>query len=112
MRSGPLRDRARIQQDTSNDDTPTPTWTNRVGNWPCQILPVGGDETYRGRQLEAHVDFVVTGRRVTGVTPKMRLYITAGMHKGKYLNIEQVHEKWDQQRNPILELYCTELTTV
>jgi len=42
----------------------------------------------------------------------MRLYLTAGLHKGKYLNIEQVHEKWDQQRNPILELYCTELTTV
>ncbi len=81
------------------------------GNWPCSILPVSGDETYRGRQLEAHVDYIATGRRVSGVTPEMRLYVTAGMHKGKTLNIEQVHEKWDKQRAPILELYCTEKTT-
>jgi len=113
MRSGKLRDRANIQQDTSNDDTPTPTWTGTplVANWPCDILPIGGDESYRGRQLEAKVDYVATGRFVDGVTAEMRLYVTAGQQKAKTLNIEQAHEKRDNRNRPILELYCTELTT-
>ena len=113
MRSGTLRDRANIQQDSSNDDTPTATWTGTplVANWPCQIIPTGGDESYRGRQLESTVDYVVTGRAVDSVYEDNRLYITAGLHKGKTLNIDAVHYKWDKQNTPILELYCTEKTT-
>ena len=113
MRSGTLRDRANIQQDSSNADTPTQDYTGSplVANWPCQIIPTGGDESYRGRQLESTVDYVVTGRAVDDVLADNRLYITAGMHKGKTLNIDVVHYKLDKQNTPILELYCTEKTT-
>jgi hypothetical protein len=113
MRSGTLRDRANIQQDSSNADNPSQTFTGSplVANWPCQIIPTGGDESYRGRQLESTVDYVVTGRAVDGVLSDNRLYVTAGLHKGKTLNIDTVHYKWDRQNTPILELYCTEKTT-
>ena len=113
MRSGTLRDRANIQQDSSNADNPAQDYTGSplVANWPCQIIPVGGDESYRGRQLESTVDYVVTGRAVDGVYADNRLYVTTGLHKGKTLNIDVVHYKWDKQNTPILELYCTEKTT-
>lgn len=113
MRSGTLKDRANIQQDSSNDDTPTQDFTGTplVANWPCQIVPVGGDETYRGRQLESTVDYVVTGRAVPRVVADQRLSVTAGTYKGKTLNIDVAHYKWDKQNTPILELYCTEKTT-
>lgn len=113
MNGGELRDRANIQQDTSDDDSPTAVWTGTPlrSHWPCKIQPTGGDETYRGRQLEAHIDYVVVGRFVYGVTAKMRLYVTSGRHKDKTLNIETTHEKWDRENNPMLELYCTELAS-
>ena len=113
MRSGTLRDRCHIQQDSSTDDTPTVNFTGTpfIANWPCEIMPIGGDESYRGRQLESKVDYVVTGRFKDGVTTDMRVYVTAGRHKDKTLNIDHAHEKWDKQNAPILELYCTERTT-
>jgi hypothetical protein len=48
---------------------------------------------------------------VSGVVADQRLLVTAGLHKGKTLNIDTVHYKWDKQNTPILELYCTEKTT-
>jgi hypothetical protein len=113
MRSGTLRDRGNILQDSSNADTPTQDFTGSplVANWPCQITAVGGDETYRGRQLESTVDYVVAGRAVNGVLADNQFYATAGIHKGKTLNIDTVHYKLDKQNTPILELYCTEKTT-
>jgi len=113
MRSGTLKDRANIQKDSSNDDNPAQDFTGspHVANWPCQIIAIGGDESYRGRQLESTVDYVVTGRSVPGVVADQRLLVTAGLHKGKTLNIDVVHYKWDKQNTPILELYCTEKTT-
>ena len=113
MRGGQLRNRAHIQQDTSNDDTPTPDFSGTPfkANWPCAIQPVGGDESYRGRQLEAHVDYVVSGRYVSGVTSMMRLSVQKGLYDGKTLNIEQVRETQDKSGKPYLELYCTELAS-
>jgi head-tail adaptor len=110
VRGGQLRDRARLQQDSSNTDDPTPTWTGTpvIKNYPCNIQAVGGDETYRGRQLETHVDYVVEGRFFDGITSKMRWYVTAGFHKGKTLNINHVREFRDHKGRR-LEMYCTEL---
>jgi len=111
LRSGILRDRCHVQQDTSNDDTPTADFSGTpfLANWPCKIVPISGDESYRGRQLESTVDYVVSGRFRDGVTPKMRVYVTAGTHKGKTFNIDNARESLDKQNAPILELYCTEL---
>lgn len=110
MRSGTLKDRVNIQRDTSTDDTPQQVWTGTplVTNYPCSIQAVGGDESYRGRQLEGHVDYVVEGRFTDGVTCKMRLYVTSGFHKAKTLNIDNVREFRDQKGRR-LEMYCTEL---
>ena len=111
MRAGALKDRANIQQDTSTDDSPAQVWTGTplVTNYPCHIQAVGGDESYRGRQLETHVDYVVEGSFTDGVTSKMRLYVTSGFHKAKTPNIDHVREIKDQKGRR-LEMYCTELT--
>lgn len=110
MRSGLLKDRVDIQQDSSTDDNPQQVWTGtaHVSNYPCHIQAIGGDESYRGRQLEGHVDYVVSGRYTAGVTSEMRLYVTSGFHSGKTLNIDNVREIKDQ-RGRRLEMYCTEL---
>jgi head-tail adaptor len=112
VRGGKLDHRCHIQQDSSNDDNPTATWTGDafVRNWPCSVQPIGGDESYRGRQLEAHVDYVVEGRWVDGVKAEMRLYVASGFHRGKTLNIDNAREFKDRGGRR-LELYCTELVS-
>ena len=112
MRGGELKDRGHIQQDSSNDDNPTATWTGTpfFANWPCHVQAIGGDESYRGRQLEAHVDYVIKGRFIDGVQDEMRWYGVSGFHKGKTLNIDSVREIKDRGGRR-LELYCTELVS-
>jgi len=110
MRSGDLRHRATLQQDSSNDDDPECDFTGDalVTNYACSIVCTTGQETWRGRKLESRVDYVVVGRVVDGVTPDMRLSITGGLYNGKTLNIDTV--KTVQMRGkPSLEMYCTEL---
>ena len=110
MRAGALKDRCDIQQDGSADDNPHADWTGTplVRNWPCDIQAVGGDESYRGRQLEAKVDYVVECRMVDAVTSQMRLSVTGGIHKGKTLNIDHIRD-FNDRKGRRLELYCTEL---
>lgn len=110
MRAGTLKDRCDIQQDSSTDDNPAQVWTGTplVRNWPCAIQAVGGDESYRGRQLEAKVDYMVECRMVDSITSRMRLSVTGGVHKGKTLNIDHIRE-FNDRKGRRLEMYCTEL---
>ena len=76
--------------------------------WRCLITAIGGDESWRGRGLEAHVDFVVEGLFVDGVKEAMQLAVVSGrgMFDGLTLKITSARPKWvsNSQR---LELYCT-----
>ncbi len=92
MRSGRLRDRVTIQRDSSNPDSPEPDYTGAplVTDWPCEIAAVKGYEKWRGRQIESHIDYVVTGRPRPGVMSSMRMSVTYGDFIGRVLNIESV----------------------
>ena len=105
-----FRDRATIEQDSSAGDTAVPDYSGTpfLVDYPCRITTIGGDETYRGRMLEAHLTHVVEGHYYEGITPSMRLNVTGGRHTGNYLNI--VYTKLVEQPGlpPMWELQCRE----
>ena len=104
-------DRAEIQQDSSTADNPSQTWTGKAfkESLPCKVTDTSGDETFRGRQIEAHISHVVECRYFSGVTPSMRLYLTGGIYNGRTLNIEYVKIVREAGKIPLQWLYCKEL---
>ena len=104
-----------IKQDTSNadEDTPTQLAGTYLASWRCLIRAVGGDETYRGRQFEEHVDFVIEGPWVSGVTSEMQIYVSSGrgIFDGRWININHVRPKQEPGRTKMLEIYGTELAS-
>jgi SPP1 family predicted phage head-tail adaptor len=110
IRSGELRDRVTIQTNAAADDNPDESFTTtHKTRWPCKIVPISGQESYRGKQIEAGIDYVVEGRYLAGVTPLMRVYVTGGFYKAKYFNIVRVHQI-QYQRGSVAEttLFCSE----
>lgn len=109
-RSNEYRNRATIQRRSEADGESAPTWgTSVITGYPCKITTISGQETYRGRQMEAGITHVVEGRRLSSaITSKDRLSITAGTHSGKTLNIKAVHNVIDRRGKEQLEMYCAE----
>lgn len=70
---GRMRHCVNVQQDTSDDGDGDPEFTSYARDVPCNIVPVSGSETYRGRQLEATISHLIYMRRVDGLLPTMRL---------------------------------------
>lgn len=106
-----LHDRADIQQDSRTGDNPQPVYTGtpfKTGV-PCNIITTSGDETFRGRQLEATVSHVVEMRWFPGITPTMRLSVTGGIYKDRILNIKAVKPVRKDSAPPMQWLYCEEL---
>lgn len=112
MKFGQLRDIVDIQQDTSADGASAEDFSGDplFADVPCKITLIGGDESYRGRQLEAHVSAVVEMHDLPGIKPTMRLDVTGGFCDGRVFNIQSVRPKDYDGRVPMLELYCRELT--
>jgi len=107
-------DRATIQQDSSLDGSPVEDFSGTAlkSSIPGRLVDVSGDETYRGRQLEAHVSHVFECRYFSGVLPTMRLLMVGGIHGGKYLNIAYVKVVREQGKIPMQWLYCREKVVV
>ena len=109
-----FRDRVRIEQDSSADGSPienfsgTPFKTSVSAN----IVDVNGDETYRGRQIEARMSHVVEMRYFAGVTTKMRLSVIGGVYKDRTFNIDAVKIVRKDGRVPMQWLYCSEIVDV
>lgn len=78
-------------------------------NLPCHIISTGGDETFRGKQIEPHITHVVEMPWVTGITATMRLNVVGGIHKSSILNIEYVNKQQKKGTPPRLEIRCREL---
>lgn len=108
--SDAYRDRITIQTDTSDAGESVPEYgvTNLATGVPCKIQTIGGDSTYRGRMLEASVSHVVEMQWITGVTPTMRLLVTAGVHNGAALNITSSRVIENRGRARKLEIYATQ----
>lgn len=112
---GRFRDMVNVQQDSSAAGNPVEDFSGTAlyESVPCDIRVISGDETYRGRQLEAHISAVVEMQYLENITPKMRLSVTGGIMNGRTLNIVEVRPvDLDRGRAPKLELYCRELTSV
>ena len=113
---GRFRDMVTIQRDSSAAGSPQEDFTGAAlyEHVPCDIKVISGDESYRGRQLEAHISAVVEMQYLENVTPKMRLSVEGGMMNGRTLNVVEVRpmDLDGKGRAPKLELYCRELTSV
>lgn len=108
------RDLVDIQRDVSADGNPIPDHSaNLYRMVPCQITTTAGDETFRGRQLEARTSHVVECHYLPNITPAMRCVVRGGLHTGRNLNITAV-KVLDQTRGQVakLWLYCDELVEV
>lgn len=104
------RDRITIQADTSSTSEEVPEYgsTDLATGIPCKIQTIGGDSSYRGRMLEAGVSHVVEMHWITGVTPTMRLLVTAGVHNGAALNIVSSRVIENRGRARKLEIYASQ----
>lgn len=114
-RIGQFRDRVNIQRNRAAAHDPEEDFTGTafLQDWPCRIISTGGDETFRGRQLEAHVDYVLEGWYTAGIKPTMRCVVTSGIPMGAALNIDVVKHIPQTDGKPAQTwLYCTELVSV
>jgi len=108
------KDRITWERDASADGTQVPDYSDTVASRvPCAIKQITGDETFRGTQLEAHIDYVVEmlySASVGGaLKPTDRGVVKSGAHNGKTLNVVWV--KYHGTRDgmlPISEVYCRE----
>jgi len=105
------RDQVTIQKDSSLDGTLTADYsTSLVERLPCHVEYVKGQETFRGRQLEAIVDYVIETRYRDDVTTRMRVSVTSGMYRGQTLNIAAAKPvQFARGRPPMMWLLCKEV---
>lgn len=111
MRPGTYRDLITIEREVSADGEPVPDYSggDLYTSVPCDIVTTGGDETYRGRQLEAHLSHVITMQYLPNITPRMRVTITGGTLAGRTIHIAYVRPIDVQNgMSRKLELYCRE----
>ena len=106
-----FRDMVDIQQDQSADGSPQEDFSGTpfLARVPCEIKTISGDETFRGRQLTANTNHVVTMPHYPGIRTRMRL-LCRGRLDGRILNITDVRElDLDERgRRRLVELYCSE----
>lgn len=106
---GTFRDMGDIHPDTRDDNDPQPVYTTTLySDVPCEITAVGGGETYRGRQLEANVDYVIRCHTLENVAPDMQFEVTGGPYRGKTLGISRVLPGVFRGRAMMMDLYCSE----
>lgn len=89
FRLGSMRQRCTIQQVTETlDDAgqPVVTWTDFLTNEPCQFIPTGGNESMRGRQLEAGTKAIFRVRYRVGYVPEMRIQYDGTNYGITYIN--------------------------
>jgi SPP1 family predicted phage head-tail adaptor len=94
MRTGKLRNLAKIQQNTPTRDTAggeIAAWADFVSSWWCDLVGVKGGEMYRGRVVHAQADYQASGRYVAGVTAKMR--VTLGSRTFDVMAVENVDNR-------------------
>jgi len=102
------RDTVTIQQNSAADGSPVPDYSGAafMSSVPCRITSRGGNESYRGRVLDASLTHIVEMQFIADVLPSMRLYVTGGVHAGRYLNIAYVQPVEMNGRARKLELQC------
>ena len=109
----PWRDRITISSDARAAGSEVPAFTTTLATAvPCGITETKGEETYRGRSLEAGVDFVVEmgySDDLATISATDQLAVTGGIYNGKTLNViwPRIH-RMKQGKPPMIELFCKE----
>ena len=78
-----LRDRVNIQSATSTRDDagqPIRTWSDQYTDQPAKWHPVAGQESIRGRIVEAGITTIFVVRKQDGITPEMRVVHSSGTY--------------------------------
>lgn len=98
-----LRHRIDIQNDTSTASSESPIWSNLHLNVPANVVPVTGDENFRGEQIEATVDAKFEMVYRDGITADMRFVKQNDTHTGgtRTYNIRRVIPKEGRRRRLI-----------
>ena len=75
MRSGKFRHRATIRQDSAGAGAEKPDFTGDplYDSLPGNLYDVGGQETFRGKQIDANTSHIFETRYYAGILPTMRL---------------------------------------
>jgi hypothetical protein len=106
-----FRDSVDIYEDKSLAGSPVPDYSGDpiYRAVPCSIMTTAGDESFRGRQLEAHLTHVVEMHNYPNITATCRL-VDRGRLSGRALNVRQVrHLDVDTKgRRQIVQIYCEE----
>ena len=107
MRSGRLRHRIDIQEETSTSDGMggfTTTWASieGMGSVPAQIMPLSSKEQLDAMKLESVITNKIRIRYRDGITSKNRIVFGS-----RIFNIKGAPINWDE-RNKSLDLLVTE----
>lgn len=107
------RDIVDILPDSSTGDAPQPSYTTTLyRDVPCEIRAVGGGERYRGRQIEAGIDYVVEMHALDQFTnPRAILYVKGGPFVGRTLNVTRILPSVFDGRAPKMVIDCKELVS-
>lgn len=96
-----MRHRVDIYSESSDDGDAQPEYTIFKKNVPCNVVPVSGGEVYRGRQIEADINYAVDMRWLASLSPMMKL-----VYGSKTLFVERIMESDGRQR--YVTMFCTE----
>lgn len=102
FRVGQMRDRITVKVETTAQDAagqPIVTLTNWLVDEPASFEPISGNETSRGRQVEAGIRAIFIVRYRSGYTPEMQISFD-----GQLYGIVHVHRVEGKTR--YLELHC------
>ena len=111
---GTYRDRITWKQDNAAAGASDPSYgATLASDVPCRIRPLTGQETFRGRQLQGQVDYVVEMAYYTSIGGSLvvsdRGTVTAGLYNGKNLHVAWINTlPMERGRPPISEVYCRE----
>lgn len=106
------RERILLRGDSSAAGAAEPDYSGvaTASKVPARIVSVRGDETFRGRQLEAGIEYVVELRPISSIDVRHRVEVESGAFAGRVLGIQYVNIVPAAAGRPArLELYCKEV---
>ena len=94
------RQRIRFMQDTQPDSDVDPVYGVFMADVPADVVPVGGGERYRGRQIEANTKTIIECRYYPGFKTNM---IAVNQETGAQYLINRMIEHQGRLRTLIFE---------
>ena len=94
---------------TANDPDPDYTGSATVEELLAEVSPVHGQEKFRGKQIQADIEWIVEVRYREDLNATDRVDVVGGPYNGRILNIESLVPVRREAEPMMLELHCKEL---